>query len=319
MLGLLLFLGGLRLLADGLESLSGSSFAAALQYFTQTRFTAFCCGLIFTAFTQSSSLTTVIVVGVVESGLIELKEAIAVIIGANVGTTITGQLLSFQLFDYALPLAAVGIILAFCSNSYTRNTGRALIGFSVLLFGLKTMSTALEPLANMPFFVSMFSLASRHPLLGVAAGAVITSLIQSSSAVVGMVLALANSGALSLPAGVAIAIGADVGTCATSLIASIGSGLSARRAAVAHLLFNLISVVLIIPLFSQFIKLAAISAGTLPRQLANAHTFYNISGAIFLLLFLTPFQKLVEKLVRSSYNEKKRIYDFFNELIRKWF
>ncbi|NLZ38371.1 MAG: Na/Pi cotransporter family protein [Firmicutes bacterium] len=312
-------MSGLRLLADGLEFLSGSSFAAALQYITQNRFSAFCCGLFFTALTQSSSLTTVVMVGMAESGLLELKTAIAIIAGANVGTTVTGQLLSFQLSDFAWPLLMVGIVLMLYRNRYTRNAGRALVGFSVLLFGLRTMSVSLKPLAKMSFFISMIHQASVHPILGIAAGVVITSLVQSSSAVVGMVLALAASNAISLPVGFAVVIGADIGTCVTSLIAAIGSGVSARRAAIAHLLFNFISVLLIMPIFPQFIRIAALSADSLSRQLANAHTLYNLSGAILLLLFLTPFEILVEKLVKANHTEKKRIYDFFSELIRKWF
>ncbi|MCR3921941.1 MAG: Na/Pi symporter [Firmicutes bacterium] len=318
-LGLVLFLGGLRLMSAGMEGMSGTAFADAIHRYTKTRTSAFFCGLLFTALTQSSSLATVIVVGVVDAGLMSLAPAIAVIIGANVGTTFTGQLLSFHLYDYALPLAAVGIILAIFGKRRIRQGGRALTGVSVLLVGLKTMGTSLEPFISTPWFNQLLNTTSTHPVLGVAVGAFSTAVVQSSSAVVGMVLALAKEGALTLAAGAAVVVGADVGTCITSLLAGLGAGVAARRAAVAHLLFNIFSVLLILPLFSHFINVAASSATTLPRQLANAHTLYNLSGAILLLLFLTPFQIMVEKLVRSDYTKRRRISNVFSEVIRKWF
>ncbi|MBS4031372.1 MAG: Na/Pi cotransporter family protein [Clostridiales bacterium] len=320
MSGLLLFLGGLRLMTAGLEKMGGTTFAANIRRFTENRISAFLCGLIFTALTQSSSLTTVIVVSVAEAGLIPLAPAIAVIIGANVGTTVTGQLLSFQLQNYALPLAGAGMLmLAAMPQGRGKDVGRTLTGLGVLLFGLKTMGAALAPLSETALFGAVLLSASYHPLSGILAGAAVTALLQSSSAVVGMILLLAQNGMLTLAAGVSLIIGADVGTCVTSLLAGLGTGVTARRAALAHLLFNVFSVLLILPMFYTFVDVAASISTTLPRQLANAHTIYNGCGALLLLLFLKPFQCLVEWLTVPENKDKKRISAILSEIIARWF
>lgn len=317
--GLCLFLGGLRLMTAGLEAMCGSSFALAVRRYTGNRFCAFLCGLLFACLTQSSSLVTVIVVGVVDAGIIGLGAAIAVIIGANVGTTVTGQLLSLQLYDYALPLAGAGMIPALLGQRAVRQGGRALLGLGVLLYGLKTMGGALVPLAEAPWFAQLLQAAALHPLVGVMAGTLSAALVQSSSAVVGMTLALAEEGVLTIAAGAAVIVGADVGTCVTSLLAGLGSGRAARQAAAAHLLFNVLSVLLVLPFFPLFIQVAAATSEELTRQLANAHSLYNGSGAVLMLLFLTPFKKLVETLVSTENTEKKRITNVFGEVIRRWF
>lgn len=320
MSGLLLFLGGLRLMTMGLEKMSGTTFAANIRRFTANRMSAFFCGLIFTALTQSSSLTTVIVVGVAEAGLIPLAPAIAVIIGANVGTTVTGQLLSFQLQNYAMPLAGTGLImLAAMPRGRGKDMGRVLTGLGVLLFGLKTMGLALAPLSETAWFATVLQSASHHPLSGILAGALATAVLQSSSAVVGMTLLLAQNGMLTLAAGVSLIIGADVGTCVTSLLAGLGTGVTARRAALAHLLFNVFSVLLILPIFNIFVEVASSVSTTLPRQLANAHTIYNGCGALLLLLLLNPFQCLVERLTVPENVDKKRISAILSEIISRWF
>jgi phosphate:Na+ symporter len=319
-IGLMLFLGGLRVMSLGLEQLCGSSFSSALQHFTGNRISAFLLGFLFTALTQSSSLATVLVIGVVDAGIINLAAAIAVIIGANVGTTITGQLLSFHLYDYALYLvAAGGLLLLSQRKGERREAGRSLLGLGVLLYGLSVMGRSLAPVAETPLALRLLQAASAHPYIGILAGAAITAIVQSSSAVVGMSIAMAQEGALTLGAGAGILVGADVGTCVTSLMAGFGTGLTARRAAIAHLLFNLFSVALVIPVFHIFITIAVTSADTVPRQLANAHTLYNLSGAILLLLFLNPFKNLTEYLVRPEITAKKRILTRFGELLEKWF
>lgn len=288
--GLFLFLGGLRLMSSGLENLCGSSFAAGVQHFTGNRFSAFLCGLIFSGLTQSSSLVTVVLVGVVNAGIIGLRPAIAVMIGANVGTTVTGQMISFDLYEYALYFAVAGAILIVAGRQRHRQVGRALLGLGVLLFGLENMGGALAPLAESKFAQNLLSSAAVYPLTGIFAGAALTALIQSSSAVVAMAISLAKEGVLSLAAGAAVIVGADVGTCVTTLLAGLGTGIAARRTAFAHLFFNLCSVLLVLPFFSLFIRLAAASSDALPRQLANAHTLYNLGGAILLLLFWVRFR-----------------------------
>ena len=319
-LGLLIFLGGLRIMTLGLEQLGGSSFAHFISSATGNRFSAFICGIVFTALTQSSSLATVMVVGAVDAGLLGLGAAVAVIIGANVGTTVTGQLLSFNLHALALPIAAAGLVLmAFSPAGGLKTGGRVLTGFGTLLFGLKTMGGALAPLSQEPWFGGMLHAAEINPLFGVLIGAVSTAILQSSSALMGMVLGLAYEGGITLAAGASLVVGADVGTCITSLLAGIGAGLAAKRAALAHLVFNIFSVMLVLPLFARFIILASFTAESVPRQLANAHTLYNLSGAAVLLLLFNPFIFLVEKITQPQNTGKKRTFSIIVELLARWF
>jgi phosphate:Na+ symporter len=319
-MGLLIFLGGLRLMTMGLEQLGGSSFAHFISRATGNRFFAFFCGIIFTALTQSSSLATVMVVGAVDAGLLGLGAAVAVIIGANVGTTVTGQMLSFNLHALALPMAVSGLLLlAFFPPGNLKTAGRALTGLGTLLFGLKTMGSALAPLSQEAWFDSVLYAAEINPLLGILLGAVATAILQSSSALMGMVLALAHGAGISLAAGASLVVGADVGTCITSLLAGLGAGLAAKRAALAHLFFNIISVMLVLPMFRHFILLASTTAETVPRQLANAHTLYNLSGAVVLLILLNPYILLLERITQPQNTGKKRTFSFIVELLARWF
>ncbi len=320
LLGLFLFLGGLRIMTLGLEQLAGSSFELFIKRATANRYSSFICGIVFTALTQSSSLTTVMVVGAVEAGLIRLAAAVAIIIGANVGTTVTGQLLSFRLYTLALPMAVAGLVfLASFPHGRCKTAGRVVTGFGVLLYGLNTMAISLAPLSVTDWFAGALCAAEINPLLGILAGALATALIQSSSAVMGMVLGLAHGGAISLTAGVSLIVGADVGTCVTSLLAGIGAGLPAKRAALAHFLFNVFSVMLVLPFFGRFVLLASSTAESVPRQLANAHTFYNLAGAVVLLVLLKPYILLVERIIQPENKGKKRTFHSIVELIARWF
>jgi phosphate:Na+ symporter len=296
--GLLLFFAGLRVMTESLKLLPGAKGPVFLVRCSGNRYSAFMCGLLFTSLTQSSSLTTVLVVGAVDAGLLPFRPALAIILGANVGTTVTGQLLTVGVLDLAVQLTAAGAAaVLFCSPGRARLAGSALAGFGLLLCGLNVMSQALIPLGQAPWFIGLLSAAQHHPLPGVLAGITAAALIQSSSAVIGMVLLLAEEGRLPLEAGVSLVIGADIGTCVTALLAGLGAGTAARRAALAHLLFNLFSAALVFTIFPLFISLAAITAGDAPRQLANAHTLYNLIGAAVLLLLFNPFQRLTEKLL----------------------
>ncbi|NLP36622.1 MAG: Na/Pi cotransporter family protein [Firmicutes bacterium] len=318
-LGLVLFLLGLKLMSLGLEALWSTPFAAAIQRYTGNRITAFLCGFIFTALTQSSSLATVLVVGIVDAGLMPLGAAISVIIGANVGTTITGQLISFQLNQYAVPLVAIGLFIFIIGKGKLQQGGKALIGLGVLLFGLKTMGEALTPIGTTAWFNKLVQIAGIHPFWGITAGALLTAVIQSSSAVIGVTIAMAQKGMIDLAGGIAVMLGADVGTCVTALLAGFSSSFTARQAAAAHLFFNLLTLCLVLPVYPFYVRLIAASAALIPRQLANAHTLYNLGGAIMILLFLTPFQRMVEGLIKPDYSSKRRILLLFSEVIRKWF
>ncbi|MBT9171920.1 MAG: hypothetical protein DDT21_00294 [Syntrophomonadaceae bacterium] len=297
-IGLLFFFTGLRLMTGSLKRLAGTGRPFILERCSRNRCSAFMCGLLFTSLTQSSSLTTVLVVGGVDAGLLPFRPALAMIIGANVGTTVTGQLLTAGLLDFAGWLTVTGTAAAlFSPSGRARSAGRAVAGLGLLLYGFRAMSQAVVPLGQAVWFSGLLSAAEHHPLLGVLAGVAAAAVVQSSSAVIGMVLMLAQTGRLSLEAGVSLVVGADIGTCVTALLAGLGAGTAARRAALAHLLFNLFSAALVLIIFPLFIPLAAITADGAPRQLANAHTLYNLIGAAVLLLLLNPFQRLTEKLL----------------------
>jgi phosphate:Na+ symporter len=292
--GLVLFLGGLKMMSGGMSALCGTSFERVVRHYTGSRLSAFLVGVLFTAVTQSSSLASVIIIGAVDAGIMGLSAAIAVIIGANVGTTFTGQMLSLSLGDFSLYFVVVGIIGVIVINGILQQAARAVLGLGLLLYGLQNMGYALTPLIDMPWASSLLQMAGKRPAAGILAGAVLTAVVQSSSAVAGTVIALAKEGAITLSAGAGLMVGADVGTCVTSLIAGLESGRNARRAALAHLLFNVISVMLVLPLFSLFVLMAQASADNTARQLANAHTMYNLTGAVVLLCLLRPFQYLLE-------------------------
>lgn len=313
-LGLLLFFTGLRVMSGSLKMLAGTGGTLYLARCTGNRYSAFMCGLLFTSLTQSSSLTTVLVVGGVDAGLLPFRPALAMIIGANVGTTVTGQLLTAGLPDFAGWLTAAGMAAALLSPAgRARSAWTALAGLGVLLYGFRAMSQALVPLGQAAWFSGLLSLAEHHPLLGVLAGMMAAAVVQSSSAVIGMVLLLAQTGRLSLEAGVSLVAGADIGTCVTALLAGLGAGKTARRAALAHLLFNLFSAVLVLFIFPFFVLFCRVTADSVTRQLANAHTLYNLSGAAVLLFLLQPFQRLTELLHCAISTGEKRNFRFPGE------
>lgn len=318
-LGLGIFIVGIKLMSRGLENLSGTSFAIMLQRLTGSRVSAFLCGFFFTAFTQSSSLTSVLVVGLAEAGLLEIAPAIAVVIGANVGTTVTAQLLSFHLSEAALPLGILGIVfMAIGGQSVVKNLGRTLAGLGTLLTGLNVMTGILGAVVELSEFETLLGKAANSPLLGVLAGLLAAGIIQSSSVVAGMVLALAHAGKIDLPAGASLLIGADIGTCVTALLAGAGGGISAKRVAYAHLFFNLVSAALVLPVFPMFLRLAAFTSAELPRQLANAHTLYNLCGAIPLLVVLGPYSGILKMLINDRKGPKKRNNAIIDEYLSRW-
>ena len=260
--GLCLFLFGMDLMGQALERRAGGRLRTLLDKMTGRVMTGFLTGMAMTAVIQSSSATTVMVVGFVNSGLMTLRQAINVIMGANVGTTVTAWLLSLAgissgnvWIDLLKPtsftpvLALVGIVLYMsCKSGKRKDTGVILLGFATLMFGMDTMSGAVAGLKNVPAFAQLF-VAFKNPVLGVLAGAVLTGIIQSSSASVGILQALAVTGQVSYAAAIPIIMGQNIGTCVTALLSSVGTNKNAKRAAVVHLMFNVIGVVVLLTLF----------------------------------------------------------------------
>ncbi len=291
---LLLFLLGLHWMSRSLARSAGPAFRRLLHRITATPWRGFGTGFLVTALLQSSSLTTVMVVSLINGGMITAAQGCAVIIGANVGTTITGQLLSFNLGRIVWPLLGAALLVALQPHQPLRRAAAPLSGFALLLLGLEGMTAALGSLKEAPFFSGALLFAAASPGRGLLAGIAAATVLQSSSAVVGIVLGLARGGLLTLPVGVSMVIGADLGTCSTALIASIGMEKTARRAAWFHFFFNLVSLVLALSLYPYLLQAAIKSAATLPRRLANAHLLYNLLGAAVLLPLSAPLASLLE-------------------------
>ena len=323
--GLCLFLFGMNLMGDALERRAGSSLRGLLGKLTTNRMLGFLTGLAVTGVIQSSSATTVMVVGFVNSGLLTLGQAINVIMGANVGTTVTAWILSLSGIEsgnvfvrllkpssFTPILALVGIVYyMFMKDGKKKDTGMIFLGFATLMFGMETMSGAVSSLKNVPEFRQMF-LMFTNPVLGVFVGAVLTGIIQSSSASVGILQALSSTGSVTYAAAIPIIMGQNIGTCVTALLSCVGTTKNARRAAVVHLMFNIIGTVLFMVVFYAinavfpfaFMDSAANAAG-----IAVIHTTFNIIATAVLLPFSGTLEKLATLTVRDN-DTVERIDDF---------
>jgi|LFRM01.1.fsa_nt_gb phosphate:Na+ symporter len=299
--GLGIFFLGMHLMSDGLQKAAGERMRKILELFTSRPLTAVLTGAGVTAVLQSSSTVTVMIVGFVNSGLMNLSQALGTIMGANIGTTITAQIVSFDIYALAFPFIGLGALLYFFTRKrLPRYFGKGALGFGLLLLGLSTMSSAVHPLRSYQPFLDLLVMLGRRPILGIIAGAVFTAIVQSSSATTGLVIALAWQGVVDLPAGLAITVGANIGTCVTALLASMTAGTSARRAAIGHLLFNVFGTVLFIVIRRPFTGLIELTGGSVARQLANAHTLFNVGTTLILFPFLSRFVKLVNALVSGE-------------------
>lgn len=290
--GLALFLYGVHVLSEGLQRAAGGKLKLILEKLTNKPIKGVATGALITAVIQSSSITTVTLIGLINAGLVNLMQAAGVIMGANIGTTITAQLVAFHIGRYALPIIAIGTLIFFTARKKKYHClSQILLGFGILFLGMNLMGEGAEPLSSSAFFLDMMEKFSKVPVLGVAAGAIFTGLIQSSSATTGLVIAMGMKGLLSLKAAIAIIIGANIGTCVTALIASIGTSISAKRAAIVHISFNVSGALIFIPIISLFSYLVSFTATDLPRQIANAHTLFNIMTTLimFPLMFILVF------------------------------
>ncbi|MCR5482234.1 MAG: Na/Pi cotransporter family protein [Clostridia bacterium] len=307
--GLALFLYGMNVMGDGLSKLAGGRLESILERLTTRRIFAVLLGAGVTAVIQSSSATTVMVVGFVNSGIMKLSQAVGIIMGANVGTTVTSWMLSLtgiqgdtmwlnllKPSSFSPVLAAIGIILIMAGKSEFRkkDIGSILLGFAILMFGMETMSGAVSGLASNPSFTSLMT-AFSNPVLGMAVGALLTAIIQSSSASVGILQALCATGAVNFSAALPIIMGQNIGTCVTSIISSIGANRNARRAAMVHLYFNLIGTILFMTLFygiSSFIDFAFLGESATAAGIAIVHSLFNIMATVILFPFANKLERL---------------------------
>ena len=317
--GLCLFLFGMSIMGDALERAAGSSLRSILGKLTSGRFLGFLTGLAVTSVIQSSSATTVMVVGFVNSGLMELGQAINVIMGANVGTTVTAWILSLGSIDgdslfiqllkptsFTPVLALIGIVYyMFLKDSRKKDVGMILLGFATLMFGMDTMSDAVSGLKDVPQFQQLFLLFT-NPILGMLAGALLTGIIQSSSASVGILQALSMTGQVSYGAAIPIIMGQNIGTCVTAMLSSVGTTKGARRAALVHLIFNVLGTAIWLTVFSlvqSLLQPAILNEAIAPATIAICHSAFNILCTIVLL----PNAKLLEKLAYKLIPEDKKV------------
>ena len=308
--GLALFLFGMDVMTQALKSAAGDYMKDILGKLTRNRFVGVGMGAFVTAIIQSSSVTTVLMVGFISAGLMSMSQSVAVIIGANIGTTITAQILAFKVTKIALPLVAGGFLLSFTAKRENwRQTGMIILGLGLVFFGMGIMSTALNPLRSYEPFVQ-FMVSMQNPLLGALVGALFTAVVQSSSATTGILIVMASQGLIGLESAIAIALGANIGTCVTAGLAAIGKPREAVRAAVVHTLFNVAGVLIwigFIPQLAEFAQWVSPGSGSLssadqlaantPRQIANVHTFFNLVNAFIFIGFTTQIARLVEWMI----------------------
>ena len=318
--GLALFLFGMEQLGDGLKAAAGNSMKTILAKFTKNRVLAAVTGAGVTAVIQSSSITTVLVVGFVSAGLMSFTQSIGVIMGANVGTTVTAQIVAFRIDELALAFIAFGFLLLFVGRSdRTRHLGAIVMGLGLVFFGMGIMSDAMHPLRSFPPFMELMA-SLESPLPAIVIAALFTALVQSSSATTGIVIVMAGSGLITLETGIAMALGANIGTCVTAGLAAIGRPVEAQRAALVHILFNVIGVLLWIAFIAQLAELsrslspvseslegiARLAADT-PRQVANANTIFNLINTAVLLGFAGVIGQLAIRLLPDRPAEEKVI------------
>ena len=320
--GLALFLYGMGQMADSLKVVAGDRMKSILARLTRNRVTGVLTGAFVTAVIQSSSVTTVLVVGFISAGLMTLTQSVGVILGADIGTTITAQIIAFNIKEYSLLLVAVGFLVMFVAKrETTRHYGTAIMGLGLVFLGMGIMGESMRPLRTwQPFLDVMAGL--ENPWLGILVGAVFTALVQSSSASVGIIIVLGSQGLVSLVAGIGLLLGANIGTTVTALLASIGRPREAQRAAVIHLIFKVVGVLIWVFLIQQLIWLAvqvspshpelsgtARLAAEAPRQIANAHTLFNVANTLLFLPLVNVFVWLVRRLLpdRPGDNYKVRI------------
>jgi len=308
--GLALFLYGMEQMASGLKAVAGDRMKDVLARLTSNRFMGVATGAFVTAVIQSSSVTTVLVVGFITAGLLSFAQSIGIIMGANIGTTITAQIIAFKVTKIALLIIAVGFsALFFAKNERIKQYGAITMGLGLVFFGMNVMSDGMSPLRSYQPFLN-FMTQMENPLLGILVAAVFTALVQSSSATTGIIIVMAGQGLITLPAGIALIFGTNIGTCVTALLATIGKPREALRAAVVHVLFNVAGVLLwlgFIPYLAELVILVSPAhteltgadrlGAEVPRQIANAHSMFNIANTFIFIWLTGQLARMVEWLV----------------------
>lgn len=306
--GLSLFLFGMEFMGDGLENAAGSKLKSFFDKAITNPLKGALVGTIVTAIIQSSSATTVMVVGFVNAGLMSLYQAVGVIMGANIGTTITGQLITFKIDDYIPLFIIIGAaLILFMKQQNRKEIGKIIFGFGLLFMGLTAMKDAMSPIAQTTFFQDLIIALEGNMFLGILVGAVMTAVVQSSSASTAILLSLAATGAISLQVAIPILFGNNIGTCVTALLSSLNANKVAKKAAFIHLSFNLIGTLIFLPLIGILSNIVTHMGGDIDKQIANAHTIFNVVNAIILLPFAGVFVKLANLALKDKEGEQASI------------
>ena len=298
LVGVGLFLFAIKLISEALQLIAGDRLRQLIGTLTKTPLMGVLVGACVTVLIQSSSATTVMTVSFVDAGLMTLTQAIGVIMGANIGTTVTGQILAIKIQDYAYLFIIIGVLLAFFGRSKVQKyAGNGLLGFGLLFVGMQTMESSMSFLRNER---ELFLTFSHNPFMGVLAGTLLTLLVQSSAATVGLTIALGIQGLLPLHAAIPIILGDNIGTTITAVLASIGTDRTAKQACAAHVLFNVIGVCIFLTLLPWFQKLIALTADGIGHQIANAHTLFNVLNTLIFLPFVRPFAALIRTILPDA-------------------
>lgn len=302
---LVLLLGGIRGISISLRQVTGGMLHTLLRSYTSTPLKGFLLGVVSTVFLQSSSLVTVMVVGFINGGILSLKQGLAIVLGANLGTAVTSQFFSLEAGKLILPLIAAGVIAYLAETLLKKNFGgKVLLGIAVVLGGIELMIVALEPLSDTLFYQELYRFSKGAPWKGIFTGALVAAILQSSSVTIGVVVLLCRENLLTLPEALAIILGADLGTCITSMIASYGTILPARQVAWGHLFFNMASILIVLPFWRYFLWFISITAEDFARQVANAHAIYNLVGVIVFIPLVDKYASLLEYIITGAQRDK---------------
>jgi phosphate:Na+ symporter len=304
--GMALFLFGVRVLSGGMEKIAGHRLQEWLDRMTNRPLKGAVFGAFATALIQSSSLLMVTMIGLINANLMTLEQAIGVMMGQEIGTTLTAQIIAFKVGDFSFLIIALGLVLVeFVSNRVWQRVGEVILGFGILFLGMETMSGALKAVANTPVVQEWLAYMGQSYLPGIIAGAIATAVVQSSSAITGLVVAMGMSEVITLPGAIALILGANIGTCVTGVIASLRLSHASKRAAIAQILHNGIGVLLFLPFLSPFATFVSWTSSSLPRQIANAHGIQNVVVSAILFPFIGTLARVSERLVPKTEEEER--------------
>lgn len=298
--GIALLFFGMQMMKNGLESAAKYRIQTFLKTFTRTPLLGMLTGIVITALVQSSTFVTVLSIGFVNASIMTFPQALGIVLGTNIGTCVTTQLMSFNLTNLAVPAIGLGaIIIVLSKREGLKSLGQSIVGFGVVFLGMNIMTQSLEPLKDYPPFISMLT-SFNNPIIGIIAGTVFSALIHSSSTTTGVVIALSHQGLIDLPSSVAIVLGSNIGTCITGILVSIGTTSGAKRVALAHVMLNVVGALAFLPIIFPFSQFVAFTSDSLPRQVANAHLVFNVASSLVILPFVNQFSKLLYKLIPSN-------------------